>query len=391
MSSKKPEFNFQFSFIPLILLAGLLVWYVVTYQKPADSTETSAVDLPVHGLVEGERPHAPVHPETTKAADASPPRAPASAAERAKSTREAISHRTTALAEIDMNDDFKASFSIKVRDLVSPYQVLGLFVMPGEKVDLEAIFTRPTRQYAIEAPAGKLERSAEQEWFWTAPEAPGVYNIKIKGPIDAIQINAFVKTVFDNDRDDILNGYRIGAYQKKPLRQNPRFVPPEGLIEVNEQTADVRVSPHFTLDAFSSHQPGDPKYLHLDERLILKLEMLLEEVRQAGIEATTFTVMSGFRTPWYNRQIGNTTSYSLHLYGSAADIFIDEDQDGRMDDLNGDGQTNRADARLLYDIADKMDRQSWYQPFLGGLGLYGPKPHRGPFVHVDVRGYNARW
>jgi len=39
----------------------------------------------------------------------------------------------------------------------------------------------------------------------------------------------------------------------------------------------------------------------------------------------------------------------------------------------------------------KKARETWYQPFIGGLGIYGPKPHRGPFVHVDVRGFRARW
>lgn len=24
-------------------------------------------------------------------------------------------------------------------------------------------------------------------------------------------------------------------------------------------------------------------------------------------------------------------------------------------------------------------------------GLYGPAPHRGPFVHADTRGFEARW
>jgi hypothetical protein len=27
----------------------------------------------------------------------------------------------------------------------------------------------------------------------------------------------------------------------------------------------------------------------------------------------------------------------------------------------------------------------------GGLSTYGPKPHRGPFIHVDTRGTEARW
>lgn len=284
----------------------------------------------------------------------------------------------------------KASFSLKVKDVVSPYQVLGVFVMPGETVDLETLFTRPGQRYTLTAEAGTATVEEAGRWTWTAPDVPGAYTLYVEGPFETVQLNAFVKTPFNN-ADPELDGYHIGAYERKPRRNNPRYKPPAGLIEVNETTAGLRVSPHFTLGAFTCHQPGDPKFLLLDERLVLKLELLLEEVQQRGIDATTFTVMSGYRTPWYNKSIGNTTKYSLHLFGRAADIFIDEDGDGRMDDLNNDGQVDEADAQVLFDIAADMDTQASYQPFIGGLGLYGPKPHRGPFVHVDARGYTARW
>ena len=47
--------------------------------------------------------------------------------------------------------------------------------------------------------------------------------------------------------------------------------------------------------------------------------------------------MSGYRTPFYNRSIGNQTRFSRHVYGDAADIYADDDGDGKMDDLDGDG------------------------------------------------------
>ncbi|NBC16040.1 MAG: hypothetical protein GVY18_01850, partial [Bacteroidetes bacterium] len=89
--------------------------------------------------------------------------------------------------------------------------------------------------------------------------------------------------------------------------------------------------------------------------------------------------------------IGNRTKYSRHLYGGAADIFVDVDADGAMDDLNDDGRVTRADAKVLAAIVEAQSDETWYQPFLGGLGIYGPAPHRGPFIHVDVRGHRARW
>jgi hypothetical protein len=152
------------------------------------------------------------------------------------------------------------------------------------------------------------------------------------------------------------------------------------------------VAPHFTVGQFVSKQSGGyPKYLVLRERLLLKLEMLLEEVRSAGLPVTTFGILSGYRTPFYNRSIGNETRYSRHVYGDAADIYVDEDEDGTMDDLDGDGRITLDDARTLAAVVEGLSQKSWYQPFEGGLGLYKANAAHGPFVHVDVRGYPARW
>ena len=60
--------------------------------------------------------------------------------------------------------------------------------------------------------------------------------------------------------------------------------------------------------------------------------------------------MSGFRTPQYNVAGGNTggrAGLSRHMYGDAADVFIDNDGDGVMDDLNRDGRSSIEDARVI--------------------------------------------
>jgi hypothetical protein len=191
---------------------------------------------------------------------------------------------------------------------------------------------------------------------------------------------------------EYLNGYRIGRYPDKPLRGLAIYRPPAGFIEVTPENRDTRLSPHFTLGQFLCKQEsGWPKYVVLRERLILKLEMILEEVNKRGHTARTFTVMSGYRTPFYNKAIGNVR-YSRHVYGGAADIYIDEDPaDGNMDDLNGDGRIDYRDAAVLYAIIDDLYGHAWYQPFVGGLGRYRKTANHGPFVHVDVRGFRARW
>jgi uncharacterized protein YcbK (DUF882 family) len=146
------------------------------------------------------------------------------------------------------------------------------------------------------------------------------------------------------------------------------------------------------LKQFLCKQAGEfPKYLVLNELLLLKLEFILEQVNKKGYCASTFNILSGYRTPHYNKLIGNV-QYSRHLWGGAADIYIDENpRDDMMDDLNKDGLIDYKDARILYKIIDDMFGESWYEKYKGGLGRYKKTTKHGPFVHVDVRGFRARW
>ncbi|MCG6988905.1 MAG: hypothetical protein LJF06_12095 [Gemmatimonadetes bacterium] len=99
--------------------------------------------------------------------------------------------------------------------------------------------------------------------------------------------------------------------------------------------------------------------------------------------------MSGFRTPAYNAAIGNQTVYSRHLWGDAAAVYVDADGNGVMDDLNGDGRSDVQDARVLAGWIDQAVRKVPLVP--GGLAAYRRTAAHGPFVHVDARGFRARW
>lgn len=230
---------------------------------------------------------------------------------------------------------------------------------------------------------------------WRVPAEPSLETIEIGAAQRArvaMRLHVFVLRPASEVRDEHLWGYRIGTYPSRPSRGLAAYRPPPGFIEVTSENRATPVSPHFTLEQFLCRQAGGyPKYLVLRERLLLKLEYLLELVNAKGFAADTFAVLSGFRTPFYNRAIGNVT-YSRHQWGGAADIFIDEDpRDGRMDDLNRDGQIGQADAHLLYDLIDSASGAASFQRFTGGLGSYGHTASHGPFVHVDVRGHRFRW
>ncbi len=288
-----------------------------------------------------------------------------------------------------------APFAVEVRGDRVPYRVLAVAVLPGESLPV-SVAKRGGGRFTLKAPAGEITRRDKEHhwgWSWKAPATPGaLVPVAVEREDGAeVRLNVFVMRPAAGIKNGTLNGYRIGRYPDKPLKGLLIYRPPQGFIEVTEENRDTLVSPHFTLGQFLCKQAGGyPKYLALRERLLLKLEYLLEVVNDQGVRADSFYVMSGFRTPAYNTAIGNVR-YSRHQWGGAADVFIDENRDGVMDDLNGDGKVTGADADFLYDLFDSLQERDEYVGFIGGLGRYGSTPNHGPFVHVDARGFKARW
>lgn len=188
-----------------------------------------------------------------------------------------------------------------------------------------------------------------------------------------------------------VGSYFIGNWPRERRRSDGL---PEGFIQVTPDNQDTRVSEHFRLRDFLTHdqQAVWPKYLVLEEALLDKLELIISDLKDHGHHVDHVSVMSGFRTPQYNakgvRRGGRATD-SRHQYGDAADIFIDNDRNGRMDDLNRDGRIDVRDTRVVLQAVDRVERM--HPDLVGGAGLYRANRSHGPFVHVDVRGAKARW
>lgn len=281
-----------------------------------------------------------------------------------------------------------AGFSVTVNKMENPYRVLGLYLLPQQQVDIQA-----SQDATIKAAVGEVEQRGNNLWRWRAPAGAGLYPIKIRNSAGALMtLNAFVMRPATDIKQDRLDEYPIGVYPHEPLSGLPVYLPPQGFIEITEDVLDTLVSPHFTLRQFLCKQTaaGTKHFMVLREALLLKLEAILQEVNRQGFRADSLFVMSGYRTPSYNHAIGNRP-YSRHIYGGAADIFIDvSPQDGVMDDLNKDGKVDRKDAAFLYNMIENLSKNpDWLH--IGGLGEYGATSTHGPFVHVDARGHRARW
>ena len=280
-----------------------------------------------------------------------------------------------------------AGFKVNINEITNKYNVMGIYVMPNE-----AVIMKSSTAIQISTKIGTLNKNNDNSWSWLAPKKSGAYEINIKAynKNETMILNVFVLRPASDLINFTLDGYRIGEYPKsfKGLKSYSR---PKGYIEVTQSNKNIKVSPHFTLGQFICKQYSKMpnKFIVLREPLLLKLETILEKVNTIGIKTNSFVIMSGYRTPFYNKSIGSK-KYSRHMYGDAADFYIDvKPKDGLMDDINGDGAVNRKDADILYNLIVELSKEENWS--VGGLGQYRKTHAHGPFVHVDVRGSRARW
>jgi peptidase M15-like protein len=222
---------------------------------------------------------------------------------------------------------------------------------------------------------------------------PGVYAVRDTGWRQPFSFIALLP--FSRKTGSRVGDYHVGFWpEERGRRRSTAYQNPEGFIEVTPDNQDTYVSEHFRLRDFLTKDQHAvwPKYLVLRLELIDKLELVIDELAHQGVTVEHMTVMSGFRTPQYNvRGVrkGGRARDSRHQYGDAADVFVDNDENGRMDDLNRDGRVDARDAAVIVAAVDRVDRR--FPQLVGGGGVYRATRAHGPFAHVDVRGNRARW
>lgn len=233
-------------------------------------------------------------------------------------------------------------------------------------------------------------------------DQPGAFNVllRVRNEVRRIADMAILNPIpTELIREGRLGEYLVGEWPSRGERpaklRTETYDQPGGLIAVTPTNRDVRISDHLTLGDFLTKGQEDvwPKYVAITPELLDKTELTLQELERMGHPVEDIGVISAFRTPYYNAHGGSTAgrgSVSRHMYGDALDFYVDNDGDGRMDDLNGDGHITVADGRVIAEAAERVEQK--YPKYVGGIGVYNPNPgaHSG-FVHIDVRGYRARW
>jgi uncharacterized protein YcbK (DUF882 family) len=232
----------------------------------------------------------------------------------------------------------------------------------------------------------------------TAPRQPGIWNVVLQMR-DAVrpagEVSVITLVPLSQKQGGRIGNYRIGNW---PYEQGgapkPVYRPPAGLIEVTPQNRETWLSEHIQLKDFITKGQEDvwPKYVAVQPRILDKVELVIQELEAMGHPVENIFAVSGFRTPAYNAGGGNTVGrgkLSRHMYGDAMDIAVDNDRNNIMDDLNGDGSINLNDARVIGAAVDRVEAK--YPQLVGGMHYYPPTGGHQGMVHIDTRGFRARW
>lgn len=114
---------------------------------------------------------------------------------------------------------------------------------------------------------------------------------------------------------------------------------------------NIQISKNFKLKEFQCKDGS--QLVKLDSQLLHKLQQLRDVIGKPII------INSGYRTKEYNKRVGGSPN-SQHLKGKAADIKVK-------------GISPEELARKAQEVG------------FDGIGIYKT------FIHVDTRGYKARW
>jgi uncharacterized protein YcbK (DUF882 family) len=232
----------------------------------------------------------------------------------------------------------------------------------------------------------------------TVSQNPGVWNVVLKmanALRPASNVSVITLVPLTAKQSGRIGSYRVGSWPfERGGAPKPVYEPPPGLVKVTRENMNLWVSEHIQLKDFLTKGQTEvwPKYVALQPKVLDKVELTLQELEKMGHPVKNIFVVSAFRTPDYNAGGGNTAgrgALSRHMYGDAVDFCIDNDGDGRMDDLNGDGRVTVADGRVIGEAAERVEKA--HPEMIGGIGIYTPTGAHSGFVHLDTRGFRARW
>ncbi len=287
-----------------------------------------------------------------------------------------------------------------------------------------------------EVSGGAVEKFLPDGVFWKAPLTPGTHKLSAllmdeavfsrikpdekklseRSILGTFVVNFLVMYPFDREGAGVIEGYPIGIYPNEDakdvkeiiVRHRRTYHPPQYFIKVTPENASVHISRHFTLGDFST--PGEKdrvRFIVLNFKLVQRLEDIITALDEKNITVSGLKILRGYLSPNEVERLRRKgiyiTKFSRSIYGDSATFIVDENGDGIMDDLNGDGKVDIADLSIIVSIIEALENKT---RLFGGVGLYVHSkdsyyaesyPTNGairtdtPCVQVDVRGWRSRW
>ncbi|MFA4984956.1 MAG: D-Ala-D-Ala carboxypeptidase family metallohydrolase [Candidatus Brocadiia bacterium] len=252
-------------------------------------------------------------------------------------------------------------------------------------------FTGPFPNFSIESDTLKF----------TTPTKAGAHAISFVSGEDTLVLNCLVPEYAPDARKGIALGVKIGAYPnpkggtERMSKNIECYDAPTYFVRIDSTTESLPLAPSIRVgDLVAITSKENPtrhvNFAPADYTLIFKVDLAWRKFHKSHPSIPSWRLVSWFRTPRHNRlERGGT--YSRHIYGDAVDIIVDQNGDLRMDDINGDGKSNFADA---LEIAKVFEQMEWTGDVaFGGVGAYDypSEQSMGAAVHTDTRGFWSRW
>lgn len=280
-------------------------------------------------------------------------------------------------------------------------------VLPGEKLDVYA--NHPSQTTTVTLVKNGNPYREDLSINFTAPTNPGSYYMVFTLAAGAerrdVELYVFVPYKATGRRaekgiDLYVDGTNMGNYRdvkhsgNVKVREHPEsYQPPVWWIRITPDNEMFELIPGvkvgdlvaFTEDTGLRHTDIVPVCYPMWEGV----EALRAAISAKGIPGSALKLISVFRSPLYNRQVGSN-AFGRHIYGDAFDFYIDLEGDTKASDLNGDRKVDRKDAYRIVSIIENL--QADRKIPMGGIGVYQTVGgDHGLTMHLDMRGHRATW
>jgi len=145
---------------------------------------------------------------------------------------------------------------------------------------------------------------------------------------------------------------------------------------VPESMMNTKILGNNTIRDLTSPGPKfeDKTPVLLNKKVLYKYIEMCDALKKMGHNPDNIKITAGHRHPKHNDSEGGAYT-SKHITGDALDFDVG--------DVNTNGTADMEDKLIVYEILNRQVIRS-----TGGIGKYSWHPHG---LHIDVRGYRARW